>query len=156
MPDSHPDISTEAAPGLLRVLASLFYDSVLVIGLVLLVFTVLYIPLEQVTGNTSLNDNPLGIVIAIQLALVATPPFFHVWFWVHGGQTLGMKTWRLKLVTEEGQPVSTGAALVRYFSAVLSWLPLGLGFFWILIDKENRSWHDKLSGTKLLLLPKQK
>jgi len=44
--------------------------------------------------------------------------------------------------------------LRRLAWAVVSWLPLGLGYLWILVDPQRRAWHDRLSGTRVVVLPK--
>lgn len=76
------------------------------------------------------------------------------WFWTHGGQTLGMRAWRLQLRRSDGRPVGWTAAAVRYAGAWLAWLPLGAGVLWCLVDPQRRAWHDRLSGTEVILLPR--
>jgi uncharacterized RDD family membrane protein YckC len=78
---------------------------------------------------------------------------FFTWFWVHGGQTLGMKAWRLRLVGPGGAAVGWRTALIRFAAGVLSALPAGLGLWWAALDRERRAWHDRLSGTRLLHEP---
>jgi uncharacterized RDD family membrane protein YckC len=80
------------------------------------------------------------------------PLIFFTSFWVLGGQTLGMRAWRIKVVTAEGAPLSWGDALKRHLAALLSWLILGLGYIWILIDPEKLAWHDRISKTRLIML----
>jgi uncharacterized RDD family membrane protein YckC len=79
---------------------------------------------------------------------------FFGWFWTHGGQTLGMRAWRLRVVRDDGGPLGWPQAARRFAAAALSWAALGLGFLWCSIDPERRTWHDRLSGTHLVLLPK--
>ena len=74
--------------------------------------------------------------------------------WKNGGQTLGMRAWRLCVVTEEGQALSWKQALLRYWVALLSWLPLGLGYWWMFVDTRRLTWHDRASGTRLVYYPK--
>lgn len=75
--------------------------------------------------------------------------------WRRGGQTLGMRAWRLRLVNADGSaPPGWGALALRYVVAGLSLGALGLGFFWSLWDREHRSWHDLASGTVLVRLPR--
>jgi uncharacterized RDD family membrane protein YckC len=71
-----------------------------------------------------------------------------------GGQTLGMRTWRIKLVRNDGGPITWTIALKRYAYAVVSLVCLGLGFLWVLYDRDKLAWHDRWSGTKLTTLPK--
>jgi uncharacterized RDD family membrane protein YckC len=88
--------------------------------------------------------------------LVSTCLLFFIWFWTHGGQTLGMRAWRLKVVGVDGGPIGWRAAVVRCFGAILSWSALGLGYLWILVDREKLAWHDRMSATRLSLIPKRR
>ena len=72
--------------------------------------------------------------------------------WRRGGQTIGMRPWRLKVVAADGQPASWRALCLRYALATLSVLAFGLGLLWCLIDRERRSWHDIAAGTRLVRL----
>ena len=72
---------------------------------------------------------------------------------MRNGQTLGMLAWRGKVVREDGGPVSWTQALIRYLAAYVSWLPLGLGFWWSIWDPGKKTWHDRLSGTRLIGAP---
>jgi uncharacterized RDD family membrane protein YckC len=84
--------------------------------------------------------------------LVAVTVIFYAAFWTRG-ETLGLRAWKLRLVGPDGRPPGWGRALLRCAAAVLSWLPLGLGFFWVLFDRDRRAWHDRLSGTRLVFRP---
>ena len=74
--------------------------------------------------------------------------------WRRGGQTLGMRAWRLRLVARDGGVPGWGALARRYAVAGLSLACGGLGFLWSLVDRERRTWHDLASGTVLLRLPR--
>ena len=80
---------------------------------------------------------------------------FFVGFWVRSGRTLGMQSWRLQLIDADGKRPTMGAASIRFFAAIISWLPFGLGYLWQLWDKDNLTWHDRISGTRIVHLPKQ-
>ena len=73
--------------------------------------------------------------------------------WRRGGQTLGMRPWRLKLVASSGNPGWT-ALWLRYAVGLLSLLACGLGFWWAWLDRDGRTWHDRASGTRLVRVPK--
>lgn len=72
---------------------------------------------------------------------------FYGWFWTHGGQTLGMRAWRIRVLTMDGRPLAWKQALIRFVALLISWGLLGLGFFWGLVDKYSYTWHDYLSRT---------
>lgn len=140
-----------SAPGLLRRLAAIFYDGLL---LAALWFVVSAAFLAASGGRLSSPDRPLWLLYTFRAGLLLTTYLFFASFWTHGGQTLGMRAWRLKLVDQDGGPVSWVQATVRFATALLSLAALGLGLLWVLVDREKRAWHDHLSGTHLVLLPK--
>lgn len=75
---------------------------------------------------------------------------YFVWFWSHGGQTLAMKTWRIRLLTRDGQPVRPAQALLRY---LLCWPSLalgGIGILWAMVDRNGQFLHDRIAGTQLV------
>lgn len=88
-----------------------------------------------------------------QLYLVCLLGVYFVWQWTRGGQTLAMKTWRLKLVTRQGLPIGMGVALRRYAWALAGVLALGAGFLWAFVDRERQFLHDRLAGTKIIVVP---
>jgi uncharacterized RDD family membrane protein YckC len=149
--DSNPDMPNDPAP-LARRLGAAFYDTILVAGLLVVASAVVTLPVGVILGQESAATLSSNMLFRIWLLLV--PLLFFTWFWTHGGQTLGMKSWRLKIVDEWGDTPSPQLAVIRYFAAILSWLPLGLGFIWCLFDSEGRTWHDSLSATRLVVLPK--
>lgn len=149
-------VFVQATPaGLFRRLAALVYDGLLLLGVLFtatalaLLVAVLVYGSEAVQARNPLEGNPLFMAYLLVVWFV-----FYGWFWTHGGQTLGMRAWKLRLVTAAGQPVSWGTALQRFLAAVVAGLPLGLGFFWLLIDEERMTWHDRWSKTVLVHLPR--
>ena len=75
---------------------------------------------------------------------------YFVWFWTHGGQTLPMKTWHLRLVRNDGAAIGIAAAIHRYLLALLGTSAVGIGFLWALVDRERLFLHDRLAGTVLV------
>ena len=132
--------------GLLRRLAAIFYDSLL-LGALWMGAT---FPLLFLTHGEAIHPgNP-----AYTAYLLVIGWAFFGWFWTRGGQTLGMRAWRIEVRTPDGRPIGWRMATRRYAAAVLSWLALGLGFLWQWIDRDGLAWHDRLSGTRLIVLPK--
>lgn len=135
--------------GLLRRLAAIMYDALLV-GALLFLATIPFIALRG-GEPVEIGDNMI-----YQVVLAAVIYAFFVGFWTRPGRTLGMQSWGLQLETPEGiKPTFTQASL-RFFAAILSWAPCGLGFLWQLWDKDRLTWHDRISGTRLVYYPKQK
>jgi uncharacterized RDD family membrane protein YckC len=143
--------STEArTPALWRQLAAILYDALLIFAILVLGAAVVVIPLGML-GHELAPGDPW-----FRLYLLALIVGFYSYFWTRGGQTLGMRAWRIRLVTADGDTVGLGDALRRLLAATLSWGACGLGFLWVLIDRAGLSWHDRLSSTRLVLLEKRK
>ena len=138
---------------LFKRLFTIIYDLFLQIAL----FFMVGIPISILTtfifngGNAITEEHSLYMVnqVIILLSLFITSVGFYVWFWTHGGQTLGMKTWRMKLVSDNTQNISREQAVKRYFTALFSWAFFGMGFFWSLVDAKKRTWHDIFSASHL-------
>ncbi len=79
---------------------------------------------------------------------------FYWFFWMRAGQTIGMRTWRLKLVSRQEDSISHGQCLVRILVGPISLGLLGVGYLWCLINKNKAAWHDIASKTKVVQLPK--
>lgn len=133
--------------GLFKRLLIIVYDGLLLIG-VLFASSLAFLLLPDTFEAT-----PIGVFLK-QLYLVGISFLFYGWFWTHGGQTLGMRSWDLYLVNPEGKFISWPTAAIRFFSAILSWAAVGLGFTWILLDKQKRAWHDLLSTSRIVHVPK--
>ena len=129
-------------PGLARRLAAIAYDSLLLTA-VLIVATAILLPF---TGGEAIH--PGSGWYATYLFIVSFAYFG--WFWTHGGQTLGMRSWRLRLVGDGSNGATWGQALVRFAAAAVSWLVFGVGFLWMLVDYERLTWHDRISATRLV------
>jgi len=71
-------------------------------------------------------------------------------FHSRGGQTPGKMLMGIRVTALAGGPVSPGAAFLRCAGYLLSAAPLGAGFFWAVIDKDHRAWHDKLAATRVI------
>ncbi len=72
---------------------------------------------------------------------------YFIFFWTTVGQTPGKYILGLRVVSQDGKRLKLFQAVLRYLGYYLSGLPVGLGFFWILIDDQRRGWHDRLAGT---------
>ena len=140
------NLSDAVIPSLPRRLAAIFYDCWLIVALWLLGAAV-DVALQAATGMT---EDPSRL--PLQIYLTACPFLFFGWFWTHGGQTLGMRAWRLKLLDDNGDPVTWKQSIIRVAGAYLSIFAVGLGYLWMLFDRNGKTWHDSLSKTRLVLV----
>lgn len=88
-----------------------------------------------------------------QLYLIAVAAAYFVWQWRRGGQTLAMKTWRLRVVTRAGTPLNLRHAVSRFVFALAGCALAGAGFLWALLDRESLFLHDRLAGTRIIFVP---
>ena len=148
--DAFMDTLSETTPaGFLRRLGAMAYDTLLLLALLMM----LSYPYVWLTGGAKPG---LIVKTLYQIYLLAIVCSFYGSFWVRGGQTLGMRSWRIKLVRADGGALTWAIALKRLAFALLSLLSLGLGFLWVLFDRDKLAWHDRLSGTRMILLPKNR
>jgi len=132
--------------GLLRRIAAAVYDGLLVVALQMLA-TLLLVAARG--GAPIRPGDPV-----LQAILIMTAGTFFVGFWTRGGQTLGMSAWRLRVEMQDGNPLPAGVAILRLVTASLSLACFGLGFLWQLVDRQSLTWHDRLAGTRVIMLPK--
>lgn len=130
----------------MRRLGAMLYDGLLVLA-TLFIGTV---PFVAVRGGEPVDPGSL----LYQLSMVGLTYVFFVGFWFRYGRTLGMQSWGMRIETPEGERPSLLQCSFRYLAALLSWLLLGGGFLWQLVDKDGLSLHDRLSGTRLKHYPK--
>ena len=88
----------------------------------------------------------------LQFCLYLVAGFYLLWCWLHGGQTLAMQTWRIRLIDGEAQTLTLWRVLQRYLLASAGLLFFGAGFLWALFDREGQFLHDRLLGTRLMLV----
>lgn len=136
------DIAAPTAPSLLARLASMLYESVLVAGILAVLFLLPHILLGQFAG---LQAPPRALVGHLMLLLL----LYFGWCWLHGGQTLAMKTWKFRLVSADGRPLALWQVLLRF---LLAWpsVASGIGIAWALFDRDRQFLHDRLAGTRLV------
>ncbi|AXK70924.1 RDD family protein [Lysobacter sp. TY2-98] len=136
-------------------LLALFYDFWPVVALWMLVsaaFTVGYYAAGHAARENIHPFSLLSWLLWIACWLVAG--VYAVVSWGHGGQTLGMRPWRLRVIGLAGTP-SRGALVKRYAVGTLSLLAGGLGFWWAWIDRDRLTWHDRASATRVVRFEKR-
>jgi len=133
--------------GLRRRIGAMIYDGLLILALLFL-GTLPFLALNE--GNSVDPDNvfyPLAMALIIFL-------FFTI-YWSRYGRTLGMQSWGLRIETPAGDRPDFRHCCIRFFAALLSWLPFAAGFWWQLIDRDGCR-HDRLSGARLRHYPRPK
>jgi len=130
---------------LFKRLAVIGYDGLLLIA-ILFISTALTLPLND--GEAITNQHPYFPFLVIYWFFISF--IFYGWFWTHGGQTLGMKTWNLELISANNKKITWKQAFVRFCCAILSVLLFGLGFFWSLFNEKKSTLHDIVSNTVLI------
>lgn len=133
--------SATPAPAVTRRVASMLYEALLVAA-VLFVAAFIYILFR--------NPRLPGGMIFFQLYLLLVVSAYFLWFWTHGGRTLAMKTWRLRLVAADGGRISVAQAAIRLVIAALGIACFGIGILWAFWDPERQFLHDRLAGTRLV------
>lgn len=134
--------SSNTLPSIRRRLASMLYESLLLLGVLAVTFIVPHLVIGMMWGLTL-----PGSALWLHLFLVFGAYF--VWYWSHGGQTLAMQTWKIELRTVAGDIPSSRQAALRY---LLAWPCLtigGIGILWALGDKDRQFLHDRLAGTRV-------
>jgi len=131
--------------GLFRRLIAMFYDALLLLS-VLLFATVLAMLL---TRGTLHHHNPFFRTYLFMIWFA-----FFAWFWTHGGQTLGMRAWGLRVQRLDGRPITLWQALLRFLLAIPSLVLGGLGFLWLLVDRNRMTLYDRFSESVVVRLPK--
>lgn len=131
---------------LLRRIGSMLYESVLLFA-ILFVAGLIH---RAIFGDphTQIQSNLLFIYL-----WVISGAYF-VYCWCRSGQTLAMQTWRIQLVGLDGLPLSLEQSVKRYMIATFSLMFFCLGFVWAWFDREGLYLHDRLTGGRLILLPK--
>lgn len=139
------DDASPTYAGLFRRLFAIFYDSFLLIA-ILFIVTAIANALNH--GEAIEPSNALYPLYVLTIFLLSY--LYFAWFWIHGGQSLGMKTWRIQLQSSDKGEINWKTTVIRFISALFSWGFFGAGFIWAFFDKKNRCWHDLASHTVLI------
>ena len=119
------------------------YESLLLLGVLSVGFMLPHLVLGMGFGLLLPGWAMLAHVIVILGA-------YFVWYWGHGGQTLAMQTWKIRVTTPSGVQPSFGRLMLRYALAWPSIVYFGSGLLWALFDRDSQFLHDRLAGTRLV------
>jgi uncharacterized RDD family membrane protein YckC len=138
-----------ANAGFGRRLAALVYDFLLLAAL-LMIYT--GGALFFTRGAAVVPATAGAWVYLYRAGLVLLIAGYYLLNWLRSGQTLGMRAWRLRVVTDSGQPLPWSAAVRRVFFGALAWAPAALGVLWLYVDPDQLALHDRLSKTRVVHL----
>jgi len=133
----------------IRRTAALVYDALVVIAILLLATAAAMVVVSLIYGAISEQHIMLEIPLLF-IWLLGCWFYYYCWCWQKAGQTLGMKTWKIKLITDDGQTITYVNALIRFTSSVFGLANIGLFF------PVNKGWQDKLSHSNIIDLKKSK
>lgn len=168
---------------LFRRLGAMLSDALVVFGLLALTTLFVFVPILNLLGKKAMVPSEVGwsMYFFYLTTMLGVWLGFYGYFWVRNGQTIGMRAWRIKVVSLGGEVLTWGQSLRRWVLAVLPWFcasvalnvaerwQLGwltiigygvcvlgvLGLLRMYIQPDKLTWHDRLSGSCIILLPEQ-
>lgn len=131
-----------SSPGNKRRLVCFLYEALVVFSILIIGFLLPQI----VLFGFGWSMGPRGLWLHVTALLMV----YFIWCWLNGGQTLPMKTWKLRLISADGSPLRPLQAVLRYLIAWPSVMCFGIGLLWAFVDKDSQFLHDRLAGTKIV------
>jgi len=142
---------TKNPAGLARRLGAWLYDALLLLAIVLIA-TALFLPLNG--GEAFTADQDPVLEFAYRCTVFAIVVVYCGYCWTRSGQTIGMLAWRISVEREDGGRLTWRDSLLRVAGATVSLLAVGLGYVWLLFDPQRRTWHDRWTRTRVVVLSK--
>ncbi len=137
-----PKTIETSIPGFWRRLLSMTFELLLLVAVLFIAGLIFHLMFHD-------TDSPF-FKIVFQLYLLSVAGIDLIWFWTHGGQTLAMQTWKLRVISADGKKISMRHAIARYLFAVTSISFFGCGILWALFDRDRQFLHDRLAGTRII------
>jgi uncharacterized RDD family membrane protein YckC len=141
-----------SSAGFGRRFAALIYDGFLLIAL-LMPYTWVVVLIH---GGAVTEASGRLSWWAFRSGALAIMAAYYALNWTRSGQTLGMRAWRLRTLTDSGKRLQIGQAVVRFCWGLAAWLPFGLGVLWLYADPEHLALHDRLSRTRVVVLARSR
>lgn len=133
---------TYSTPGFWRRIICLIYEFLLLLAILFVASFIFHL---IISDTSSAYFRPL-----FQCYLLVVMGYYFTWFWTHGGQTLAMQTWKMRLTAADGSSLTRKQALIRYLIALIGIFFFGLGIIWALFDRDHQFLHDRLAGTRII------
>ena len=155
----------------LKRLYALIYDGLLLVAIDMVI---VLLPAAFMITFANIDTHSGGYVAAVSGAILLVHYLFYAWFWTHGGQTLGMRAWRLQLIsTNDGSTINWAESFKRFLLGIPAWLLLVIalldllaleneintalilfGLLWWVMDNRAGLWRERLSHARVIQLPK--
>jgi uncharacterized RDD family membrane protein YckC len=135
-----------STPSFLRRIISMIYEGLLLGGVLAVFFLLPQTLYSMLSGRAAA---PALTFLHFFILLL----FYFNWFWLRGGQTLAMKTWRIQLIDVSGAPLRPMQAALRYMAAWVSIGFGGIGLLWCFFDRNKQFLHDRIADTRLVEIP---
>ncbi len=139
-----------------RRLAAMVYDGLLLLAIWFAVGAAAVAIKANLVGAETIRASHKAALEGplVLLPLILVTYLFLGLCWTRSGQTLGMKTWHIRVISDDGRPLNWLQSAIRLAVATLSLSCLGLGYFWALVDPAKATWHDRASRSRVIRLPK--
>ena len=155
---SLPSPNPYPTASLLRRIAAFVYDAFLLFAITLAYGLLLTVIKVIFNGTQQLEEIQPGLLLQCLIIvgwLAALIGYYYI-SWRKQGQTLGMKSWRLKLQQADGSLATPEQCVKRSVLATLSLAAAGIGYLWCLVPPAKACLHDIYSATEVVVLPKTK
>ena len=139
---SSPKSIETSTPGFWRRILCMVYEFLLLIAVLFIAGVIFHLIYHE-------TDAPYFRLI-FQFYLLSVAGIYLIWFWIHGGQTLAMQTWKIRVISANGGKMNIWQAILRYFFTVTSISFFGCGIIWALFDREGQFLYDRLAGTRII------
>lgn len=133
-----------STPGFWRRIVSMLYELLLILAVLFIAAFIFHFIFRD---TTAIYFKPL-----FQFYMLIVMGTYFIWFWTHGGQTLAMQTWKIRLVNKDGSGLNRKQAITRYLLALVGVFFFGLGILWAIFDQNHQFLHDRLAGTRIILV----
>lgn len=133
---------TYSTPGFWRRIICLIYEFLLLLAVLFIASFIFHLIFSDTHAS---YFRPL-----FQFYLLIIMGCYFIWYWTHGGQTLAMQTWKMRLISANGEKLTKKQAVSRYLFALISIFFFGVGIIWALFDRDHQFLHDRLAGTRII------
>ncbi len=139
-------MSTPPGAALWRRLAALFYDLLVLVAIWMFAAALILLAFH---GEVDVARQPALYHFVLQATLLLLSGLYFVVSWSKGGQTIGMRAWKVRILDNNGQPPRARQSLLRFVLALISLIG-AFGFIWCLFDADRRAWHDVMAKTRMV------